>query len=75
MGQTDGTAFVEIDKSGTLRYVGRLPTQTVSSPWRDMKVVNGYVYIGSEARDHGLQVFDMRKVGLQTVPVTISVLD
>ncbi|KAL8757521.1 MAG: hypothetical protein Q9199_002164 [Rusavskia elegans] len=62
VGQTDGTAFVEIDKTGALKYVGRLPTQTVSSPWRDMKVVNGYVYIGSEARDHGLQVFDMRKL-------------
>ncbi|KAL9626332.1 MAG: hypothetical protein Q9204_007392 [Flavoplaca sp. TL-2023a] len=62
VGQTDGTAFVEIDKAGAMRYVGRLPTQTVASPWRDMKVVNGYVYIGSEAADHGLQVFDMRKL-------------
>lgn len=62
VGQTDGTAFVEIDKAGALKYLGRLPTQTVSSPWRDMKVINGYVYIGSEAAGHGLQIFDMRKV-------------
>ena len=62
MGQTDGTAFVEIDNAGNLIYLGRLPTQTVSSPWRDMKVINGYVYIGSEAANHGLQIFDMRKV-------------
>jgi hypothetical protein len=27
-----------------------------------MKVVDGYVYIGSEAAGHGLQVFDLRKV-------------
>ena len=62
VGQTDGTAFVEIAKAGALKYLGRLPTQTDSSIWRDMKVVNGYVYIGSEAANHGLQVFDMRKV-------------
>lgn len=40
-----------------------------------MKVVNGYVYIGSEARDHGLQVFDMRKVRFQTVPILVYVLN
>ena len=65
VGQTDGTAFVEIDKSGGLRYLGRLPTQTETSPWRDMKVIDGYLYIGSEAAGHGLQVFDMRKVSYQ----------
>lgn len=27
-----------------------------------MKVIGGYVYIGSEADGHGLQVFGMRKV-------------
>ena len=62
VGQTDGTAFVEVDKQGALTYLGRLPTQTENSVWRDMKVVDGYVYIGSEAPDHGIQVFDMRKV-------------
>ncbi|KAI9844683.1 MAG: hypothetical protein M1837_005425 [Sclerophora amabilis] len=62
VGQTDGTAFVEIGAGGALKYLGRLPTQTESSPWRDMKVINGYVYIGSEAPGHGLQIFDMRKL-------------
>ncbi|KAL8726143.1 MAG: hypothetical protein Q9166_006900 [cf. Caloplaca sp. 2 TL-2023] len=73
VGQTDGTAFVEIDKTGALKYIGRLPTQTVSSPWRDMKVINGYVYIGSEAKDHGLQVFDMRKLLSIREPKTFSI--
>ena len=53
---------MEIDKTGKLKYLGRLPTQTETSPWRDMKVINGYVYIGAESAGHGLQVFDMRKV-------------
>lgn len=62
MGETDGTAFVEVLKDGSLKYLGRLPTQTEPAIWRDMKVVGDYVYIGSEAPNHGLQVFDMRKV-------------
>jgi hypothetical protein len=53
---------VEIVSDGALKYLGRLPTQTVPSSWRDMKVINGFVYIGSEAPGHGLQIFDMRKV-------------
>ncbi|KAL8672788.1 MAG: hypothetical protein Q9168_002782 [Polycauliona sp. 1 TL-2023] len=73
VGQTDGTAFVEIAKGGALKYLGRLPTQTDSSIWRDMKVVNGYVYIGSEAANHGLQVFDMRKLlSIKGAPKTFN---
>ncbi|KAI4289313.1 MAG: hypothetical protein L6R35_001413 [Caloplaca aegaea] len=73
VGQTDGTAFVEIDKAGKLIYRGRLPTQTVSSPWRDMKVINGYLYVGSEAANHGMQIFDMRKLLPLTRPKTFSI--
>jgi len=62
LGQSDGTAFVEVNSDGSLTYVGRLPTQTVASPWRDIKVIGNHAYIGSEARDHGLQIFDLRKL-------------
>ncbi|EAW13493.1 uncharacterized protein ACLA_055410 [Aspergillus clavatus NRRL 1] len=62
VGQSDGTAFVEVHKDGSIDYLGRLPTQTQSSPWRDMKVIGDHVYIGSEANGHGLQVFDLKKL-------------
>ncbi|KAF2458028.1 hypothetical protein BDY21DRAFT_285195 [Lineolata rhizophorae] len=62
IGQSDGTAFVEVKADGSLDYVGRLAVQTDSSIWRDMKVIDGYAYIGSEADDYGMQVFDMRKL-------------
>lgn len=62
VGQTDGTAFVEVLKSGTLSYLGRLPTQTQNSDWRDIKVIGDYAYIGSEAAGHGVQVFDLKKL-------------
>jgi choice-of-anchor B domain-containing protein len=39
-----------------------LPTQTVASSWRDIKVIGNYAYIGSEAPDHGLQIFDLTKL-------------
>ncbi|KAL2106629.1 hypothetical protein VUR80DRAFT_6441 [Thermomyces stellatus] len=62
VGQSDGTAFVEVLKDGSLSYVGRLPTQTEDSTWRDIKVIGNYAYIGSEAPDHGLQIFDLTKL-------------
>ncbi|KIL87275.1 hypothetical protein FAVG1_09833 [Fusarium avenaceum] len=61
-GQTDGTAFVEVHPDGSLTYVGRLPTQTVASSWRDIKVIGNYAYIGAEAAGHGLQIFDLTKL-------------
>ncbi|KFA67602.1 hypothetical protein S40285_09567 [Stachybotrys chlorohalonatus IBT 40285] len=62
VGQTDGTAFVEVLSDGSLVYLGRLPTQTVNSSWRDMKVIGNHVYIGAESSNHGLQIFDMTKL-------------
>lgn len=62
VGQTDGTAFVEVLSDGSLVYLGRLGTQTSNSSWRDMKVIGDHVYIGSEAARHGLQIFDLKKL-------------
>ncbi|KAH8433784.1 uncharacterized protein LDX57_011418 [Aspergillus melleus] len=62
VGQTDGVAFIEVLDDGSIEYVGRLPTQTDASVWRDMKVIKNHVYIGSEAEGHGLQIFDLTKL-------------
>lgn len=61
VGQTDGTAFVEV-LDGSLAYLGRLTTQTQTSTWRDIKVIGHHVYIGSEASGHGIQIFDLQKL-------------
>lgn len=45
-----------------MTYLGRLPTQTENSGWRDAKLIGDHMYIGSEAKDHGLQIFDMKKL-------------
>lgn len=62
IGQADGTAFVEVKGDGVLVYLGRLPQQSVPSIWREIRVYKSYAIIGSEALDHGVQIFDMRKL-------------
>ena len=62
MGVNNGTAFIDITDSTSPIYLGKLPTATVISSWRDMKVYNDHVYIVSEAADHGLQVFNLTKL-------------
>jgi choice-of-anchor B domain-containing protein len=62
MGLDDGTAFIDISDTENLLYLGKLPTATSSSSWRDIKVFGDYAYIVSEANDHGVQVFDLTKL-------------
>ncbi|KAJ3746696.1 hypothetical protein DFH05DRAFT_1486278 [Lentinula detonsa] len=71
VGQGDGTAFVEIQSNGSIDYLGRLPTQSVDSIWRDIKVIGNIAYIGSEAEGHGVQIFNLSKLlapGLKDAP-------
>ncbi|KJX93656.1 hypothetical protein TI39_contig4278g00004 [Zymoseptoria brevis] len=62
IGQSDGAAFVEISKSGSLVYLGRLPQQSTPIIWREIKVNGNYLIVGSEAVDHDIQIFDLRKL-------------
>ncbi len=73
IGLNNGTAFVEITDTENLVYLGKLPTATTSSPWRDIKVYAGYAFIGSEAGGHGMQVFDLRKLlSVSNPPTTFT---
>lgn len=62
MGLDNGTAFIDVSDTENLLYLGKLPTATSSSSWRDIKVFGNYAYIVSEAQDHGVQVFDLTKL-------------
>jgi hypothetical protein len=55
VGQFSGAAFVEVLKNGKLQYMGRLPAQSEGSRWREIRVLNDYVIIGSEAVGHNVQ--------------------
>ena len=62
IGTTTSAAFVDISNPANPIYLGRLPTATVNSLWRDIKVYNDYAFIVSEAINHGMQVFDLKRL-------------
>lgn len=65
IGQQDGAAFIEIGPEGEIIYLGRLPQYSPIerlSQWREVRMYKNYVLIGSEANNHGVQIFDMKKL-------------
>lgn len=62
MGLDNGTAFIDISDPVNPVYLGKLPTQTSSSIWRDIKVYGNHAFIVSEAGGHGMQVFDLTRL-------------
>ena len=62
MGVDNGTAFIDISVPEEPVYLGKLPTATSPSTWRDIKVYNNYAFIVSEAPGHGMQVFDLSRL-------------
>ena len=66
MGCDNGISFVDISTPDSPIYLGRLPTHSVDSIWRDVKVYANHAFIVSEASGHGMQVFDLTQ--LRNVP-------
>ncbi len=66
MGVKNGTVFIDISDPINPIYLGKLPTHTGTSIWRDIKVYQNHAFIVSEASDHGMQVFDLTR--LRNVP-------
>lgn len=62
MGLDNGTAIVDISTPNSPVYLGKIPTETVPSSWRDLKVYDNHVFIVSEAAGHGMQVFDLKQL-------------
>ncbi len=62
IGLNNGTAFIDISDPISPIYLGKLPTATNNSSWRDVKVYNDHAFIVSEASNHGMQVFDLTRL-------------
>lgn len=62
VGTTTGTAFIDISIPTDPVVIGKLPTATEDSPWRDIKIYGNHAFIVSEAEDHGMQVFDLSRL-------------
>ena len=72
IGLTSHTAFVDISVPTAPVYLGKLPTASVSSIWRDIKVYSNHAYIVSEASAHGMQVFDLTRLRGVVTPQTFT---
>ena len=62
MGLNNGIAFIDISDPVNPIYLGKLPTHSDPSLWRDVKVYNNYAFVVSEASSHGMQVFDLTRL-------------
>ena len=62
IGLSNGTAFIDVSDPINPVYLGKLPTHTSSSSWRDVKVYNNHAFVVSEASGHGMQVFDLTRL-------------
>ena len=73
MGLSNGTAFIDISNPTNPIYLGKLPTHTSNSSWRDIKTYNNHAFIVSEASGHGMQVFDLTRLrSVPNPPVTFN---
>ena len=75
MGGSEGTTIVDISRPSNPDVVGMLPTHSTAGgdSWRDIKVYQNHMYVGSENTGHGIQVFDLTQVrGVTGAPVTFD---
>lgn len=73
MGLEDGVAFIDMSDPINPVYLGKLPTHTTSTTWRDIKVYEDYAFVVSEAGGHGMQVFDLTRLrNVSNPPVTFT---
>ncbi|HEX9952574.1 MAG TPA: choice-of-anchor B family protein [Rubricoccaceae bacterium] len=69
VGNADGTRFVDVTVPTAPIQLGMLPTATLVSVWREVRVAGDLAVIVSEAERHGLQIFDMKTLrGLTADP-------
>ncbi|HEX6239297.1 MAG TPA: choice-of-anchor B family protein [Polyangiales bacterium] len=74
MGLDNGTAFVDVTVPQCSKLIGTLPTATVNHITSDVKVARNHAIIVAEARDHGLQIFDLKRLGKEpsTTPLVAT---
>lgn len=72
MGLSNGIGFVDISVPTAPVYLGKLPSHTSASVWRDVKVYADHAYVVADfAGAHGLQVFDLTQLrDVESPPVT-----
>ena len=73
VGADNSTAFFDLTEPDHPRYLGRLPTHTGSSIWRDVRVFANHAFIVSDNNgSHGMQVFDLTQLRSVVTPVDFT---
>lgn len=63
VGLNNGIAFFDLGVPDHPLYLGKLPTHTGSSIWRDVRVHANHAYVVSDNNGaHGMQVFDLTRL-------------
>lgn len=75
IGTNEGVTFIDVSNPQESIILGTLKTRTENNAWRDIKVNNSAAYIVSEAKGHGLQSFNLRKLINVTDPPVIFEAD
>jgi choice-of-anchor B domain-containing protein len=73
MGCNNGTSFVDVTDPTNPVYIGRLPTHSANSLWRDIKVHDDHAFVVADfAGAHGMQVFDLTRLRTAVPPETFN---
>lgn len=73
VGADNGTVFYRLTDPTHPTYLGKLPTHTNSSIWRDVRVYQGHAFVVADNDGaHGMQVFDLDALRGVTTPQTFA---
>lgn len=73
VGANNGIAFFDLSIADHPRYLGKLPTHTGNSLWRDVRTYANHAFVVSDANGaHGMQVFDLTRLRNVTTPQTFT---
>ena len=72
-GRSNGLSILEVTDPVNPVFLADVPTATVQSLWRDVKVHANHAFVVSEAAGHGIQVVDLSQVlTIEAGPVTLN---
>ena len=72
-GLSNGVSFIDITDPQVPAYLGKLPTHSGTSRYRDIKVYNDHAFIiGDQIADHGMQIFDLTQLRPITTTTTFT---
>jgi choice-of-anchor B domain-containing protein len=77
LGTNNSLAIFALDgAAGRAQLVGRLPTHTGNSSWRDVRTYRDFAFVSSDSNGaHGVQIFDLRQlrtIAAGAVPVAFT---